>query len=290
MSRPDYVCECHEAFDEDSGASEGVIQCIPCAAWAGDCECQCDCGQCVYTDTPCEKPPSKELCDLCELRLSWQKQFEEVKPILSEVELLVATAKGQLATPWQMGMVSHDYTQKRLDYRLEPCLNALLMIKDKSAWASAVIDEVKNLLSLEGRSGVRKICGISDCTCHLRVLNALVAEKKGAELVALEAQIVAAEDARHAARDACLEAMRAWDATKFSLQVAEEMLEEFKWDTGMILKSEWEAEMRTLNAAVAEARLKATAAGEFYAALPAAIAQPTTEFNRLIELKKGLSA
>ena len=84
--------------------------------------------------------------------------------------------------------------------------------------------------------------------------------------------------------------MRVWDATKFSLQVAEEMLEEFKWDTGMVLKSEWEAEMKTLNAAVAEARLKATAAGEFYAALPAAIAQPTTELKRLIELKKGLSA
>lgn len=302
MSKPNYICECGEDFDKDSGVSYGVNECVPCAAWAGTCECNCQCGQCLYTETPCGEPPSEEPCRFCDLREEWRQQFEEedalageedalaeVRPILSKAALLVTKAKDQLAMPWKLGMVSHDYTQKRLDYRLQPCLDALLMVKDKSAWASAVIDEVKNLLGFEGRSGVRKICGLPDCTCHLRILNALVVEKKGGKHLVLEGQIIAAEDARHAARNACVDAMQVWDNEKFDLRIADEMLEEFKWETGMILKSEWEAEMKTLSAAVAGARAKATAAGEAYAAVGRATEKPAAEFHRLIQLKKALN-
>lgn len=298
MPKPYYYCQCGEFFNRDTEISQGYVECIPCAAWAGTCESVCDCGQCLYTDTPCTMTSSEKPCDckFCELRAEWKKQFEvedwlsEVRSILSDVEVRVAKVKEQLATPWELGMVIHHYTQKRLDYRLAPCLAALEMVEDKSTWASAVIDEVKNLLNMHGREGLRKICGIPDCTCHLRILSALVAEKKGVEMKALEAEIAAAEDARHAARDACVEAMRAWDATKLDLRIAQEMLEEAKWDMGMINTSEWDAEMKSLDAAVAEARTKATAAGEAYTAVGLTATKPAEEFHRLVKMKKLLLA
>ena len=298
MPKPSYVCECAEYFNRDTEISEGCFECIPCAAWAGTCESVCDCGQCLYTDTPCTVKSSEKPCDckFCELRAEWQEQFDaqdwlsDLRSILSDVELRVAEVKEQLAKPWQLGMVSHDYTQKRLDYRLAPCLEALRLVGEKSAWASAVIDEVKNLLNMDGREGLRNICGIPDCTCHLRILSALVAEKKGPEMKAIEIEIALAEDARHAHWRASVEAMRAWDATKFELRIAQEMLEEAKWDTGMINTSEWDAEMKTLEAALEEARTKATAAGEAYKAVGLTTAKPAEEFHRLVEMKKVLNA
>jgi len=292
MPKPDYVCECAEYFNRDTEISEGCVECIPCAAWAGACESVCDCGQCIYTDTPCRAGGGEVGCDcqFCILRAEWEAEhlFSEVRPILSEVQLRVAKVKEQLATPWQLGMVSHDYTQKRLDYLLAPCLEALQMVNDKSARSSAVIAEVKNLLRIEGFTEERWVCGIPDCTCHLRILSALVAEKKGPEMKAIEIEIALAEDACHAARDACVDAMQVWNNAKFDLRIAHEMLEEEKWDTGMINTSEWEAQMKTLGAAVAEARLTATAAGEAYKAVGLTTVKPAADLHRLVEMKKAL--
>lgn len=298
MSKPNYVCECREWFDNDTGISQGGVECFPCAAWSGVCECVCDCGQCLYTETPCGRPPNEVRCQFCDQRKEWSaERLSEVKPIISQLELKIAETKDSLALAIEHrpscppGGVSETYARLRLEYRLEPCLKALNMIQDKSEWASAVIAEVKNVVSgLEGQAVKRMSCGIQECSCHLRTLNAILAEKMSAEAVALDAQIVAAEDARHAARDTCAQTMKAWEDATFSKNIAIEMLEEAKWDTGLIQVAEWNEEMRVLNAKLVETRAAEYAAGEAYAAAGRATGPPAAELRRLHELKKSIVA
>jgi hypothetical protein len=47
--------------------------CLSCAAKDGQCECICDCSQCLYTKTPCSYMP-EGLCQLCVLREKWASQ------------------------------------------------------------------------------------------------------------------------------------------------------------------------------------------------------------------------
>lgn len=234
-----YECECREEFDEDTGASEGVIQCIGCAADSGYCECTCDCGQCIYTDTPCDFKPPEEPCELCLIRKDWEQAeaakaaaedpLSDVSPIISEVELKISQIKGDLNTAHVPGMLSHENLRLKLG-RLETCLPALKMVKDKSAWASSLIDEVKNVLSLDGRKGLRKYCGIPNCGCHLRILNGILCEKAGDEFKRLDAQLVSAEDLMHLTQSGVAKSLDALDSAKFQKRIADEIYEEFVWD------------------------------------------------------------
>jgi len=58
------ACNCREDQDLETGETF-IYYCESCAVADGHCECGCDCGQCMYTDTPCdfEKPASP--CWLC---------------------------------------------------------------------------------------------------------------------------------------------------------------------------------------------------------------------------------
>lgn len=119
-------------------------------------------------------------------------------------------------------------------------------------------------------------CGLDYCTCHLRSLNV--------DMNALEAQIIATEDARHSARDVLVKTMKAWDDARFVKQIADENMEEAKWETGLISNTEWNAEMRGLNDRVTEATVAEVAAREAYEAAREAA---DTLFQRLMELKKA---
>lgn len=231
-----YKCECVEEFDGDTGASEGCIECIGCATANGYCECTCDCGQCTYTAEPCGFKPPDEPCQFCLTRLSWEAEkaedpLHELAPIISEVRLKIDQAKDDLATGETPGKFSHEYLRKRLDQRLLPCLMALVMIENKSAWASSVIDEVKNVLRLEGFTEGRKYCGIPNCECHLRVLKGLVADKMGDEFKSLHNQKVAAEDLMHLTEKGVAKFLEALDDAKFQKRVAIEMVDEHKWES-----------------------------------------------------------
>lgn len=77
MSKPDYVCTCVEMFDEYTGISYGIRECIPCEAWDGACHCSCRCGQCLYnTETPCGELSNEEPCKFCLQRLIWKEEDE----------------------------------------------------------------------------------------------------------------------------------------------------------------------------------------------------------------------
>jgi len=298
MSKPDYVCECCEDFDGDTGGSNGVITCIPCEAWAGTCECSCDCGQCVYTDTPCGKPPMDQPCQFCVLRQDWQDQSEaddpcvaerlsEVEPVISEVLLKISQIKDDLATPHVPGMYSHDYLRGRLVRRLEPCLAALKMIKDKSKWASSVIAEVNNLLRREGFTEERKYCGVDDCTCHLRPLNSLIADKLGrsSAIAQIDGQIVMTEELRHAANDAVLAAAEAWKYANERLESADFRIQQIRRETGMILMSELKMDMDAAQNRYHEAVIAQDAAREAFTAATRATREPARTFYHLIALK-----
>ena len=75
MSKPDYVCTCVEMFDEYTGISYGIRECIPCEAWDGACHCSCRCGKCLYnTETPCGELSNEEPCKFCLQRLIWKEE------------------------------------------------------------------------------------------------------------------------------------------------------------------------------------------------------------------------
>jgi len=284
-----YVCECSEKFDEDTGVSEGVHECIGCAASSGYCECTCDCGQCIYTDTPCDFQPPEEPCELCLMRKDWaaaEDPLSDVSPIISEVELKISQIKGDLNTAHMPGMLSHENLRLKLG-RLETCLPALKMVKDKSAWASSVIDEVKNVLNLDGRKGVRKYCGIPNCGCHLRILNGILCEKAGDEFKSLNAQLVSAEDLMHLTERGVAKFLEALDNAKFQKRIADEIYEEFVWDregdpgSGTFQQQE---ELRE------ELNQKQVAENEAEAAYTAARAYFTAAYNsyRRLQTENGL--
>ena len=290
MSKPNYVCECREDFDGDTGGSNGDITCIPCAAWAGECECE-------YTEGPCQ---------LCDLRQIWQEQFDEqdalnddpctsdplsdVEPIISEALLKISQIKDDLATPHVNGMCSHAYLRDRLTRRLEPCLTALKMIEDKSEWASSVIAEVNNLLRREGFTEERKYCSVNDCTCHLRPLNRLIAEKLGrsSAVAQIDGQIVMTEELRHAASDAVLAAAEAWKYANERVESAHYRIQQIRRETGMILMSElkmdWDAAQKRYDDAV----VAQEAAREAFTAAERATREPARTFYHLTELKASM--
>jgi hypothetical protein len=156
--------------------------------------------------------------------------------------------------------------QRRVPDVLDPCINAVaestaaLTPTDRAVkqWVIAVLNEVKNIGHLRGRAGDRSVCGIYGCLCHLRVLNELLLQRRGEAERTLEARIVAAENELHASRDRVVAAYDRCHACELKLQVAEEALEEFKWDTGFIDMDEWKEEMgkHALNAKLCRAELR----------------------------------
>lgn len=59
------ACTCSENRDDETGVVS-IHYCDPCAAQGERCECGCDCGQCLYTDTPCDQP--EKPCRFCVMR------------------------------------------------------------------------------------------------------------------------------------------------------------------------------------------------------------------------------
>ena len=218
-----YKCECFEKFDDDTGISEGAFECLGCAASSGYCECVCDCGQCLYTETPCGAPPGEEPCKLCVMRQDWQ-MAEQVLSILSQVEITIAQTKGDLATPEVLGMPTHDYLRNRLEMRLEPCAKALKMVQGAAA-ASAIVAEVKNVLRLEGYTEGRRSCGIPACNCHLENLNDLLEDMMTPEMKELKRQIGLAAADRHMHAGIVDQRLEAWERAKMEKLGAEDMAE-----------------------------------------------------------------
>lgn len=285
MSKPNYVCECHESFDCDTGASDGHIQCFPCAAWAGHCDCVCDCGQCQYTNEPCGQPPSEEPCEFCVLRKSWQaedaKDLSEVSPMISAVKLKITQHKHDLATATLPGTYSHEYLQRKLEMRLEPCLSVLEMVDGKSAWASSVIREVKEVLRLEDYQEGRPYCGLNGCTCHLARLNELKQEKMSPEIKALNEKIAATTAERHLRREIVEKCWDALDKVRFQKRIADEMVCEHECETD-ISTEDYDEELEKLNKALQLKRDEQEAAEAAYAAALAAANESWAKFRLLM--------
>lgn len=287
-----YVCECREGFDEDTGASEGLQECIGCAADSGYCECTCDCGQCRYTTQPCDFQPPEQPCEFCLIRKDWEVLVEEdplseVRPMIAKVDIKITQAKDDLATAEVPGNFSHEYLRQRLGQRLEPCLKALLLVEDKSPWSSSVIDEVKNILGLEGKKDIRKYCGIPNCGCHLRILNALLCEKAGHEFKRLNGQIVSGEDLMHLTERGVAKFLEALDSAKFQKRIADEMVEEFIWEMEADPSYGTPEELKGLRETLKE---KQIAENEADAAYTAARAYFTAAYNsyRRLQAENGI--
>ena len=230
----------------------------------------------------CQCSDIKEAMDAAALERA--KQCEEVGCLRAELERVKAKYMAQLSAPHQLGNLSHENLRNRIAYRLDPCLAALSILEFTTA--KEILAEVKNVAGFKDRTEQRPACGIPDCTCHLRILNAFLAPWQDEWLRDMELQIVAAEDARHAARDVFVAAMRALDDATFAKRIADENLEEAKWEGGVILMSDWNDEMRMLNATLTEATAVELVAREAYDAASRAMGVPATEFYRLVALKK----
>ena len=315
-----YVCTCYEKFDDDTGISEGCFECIGCAADSGYCTCKCDCGQCLYTETPCGYVPSNEPCELCIMRQEWDQAdvaaaaateaakaaeaaakaaaevaaakdpLSEVSPIIAEVKLIMTHIKDDLATAHVPGRLSHENLRLKLSQRYEPCLFALNLVEDKSEWASSVIDEVKNLLNLGGRSGVRKYCsfGLAGCMCHLRTLNTLLAEKVSDELKSLNREIASSEDACHLTRGAANKAWEAMEAAKFEKRIAEDMVDEHVWEKEADPSYGTPGELKELREELERKQAARLEAEEFYRASTSCFNSVRAEFHVLMERKAAI--
>lgn len=104
--------------------------------------------------------------------------------------------------------------KEKLDFRIKPCL-AVFAIMETST-AKEILYEIKEVLSDDRRPS----CGLDSCTCHLRRLTAFLADWRDDRLIKLEEHIVAAEDRRHAARDATKACEEALDSARLQYQVA----------------------------------------------------------------------
>lgn len=198
-------CTCAENRDDETG-EVSIHYCESCAIANGHCECGCDCGQCLYTDTPCGWAcAARAPCRFCLLR---QEQVQ------TEVERRIAAAKEDLTKVSNHGGFSRDYLERKLA-RLEPCRDALA-----TKGNAAIIQEVKNLLSMEGKTEARRSCGLPYCRCHLQHLTDLTAPPAQA------AEIAAATAAYHAACAASSAAYSAWQETAFAKQIAREVVDE----------------------------------------------------------------
>lgn len=186
--------------------------------------------------------------------------------------------------------------QRKIPDVLDPCINAVneataaLTPTDRAVkqWVIAVVNEVKNIGHLRGRAGDRSVCGIYGCLCHLRVLNGLLLERRGgAAERALEARIVAAENELHASRDRVVAAYDRCHACELKLQVAEEALEEFKWDTGFIDMEEWKEEMGKLAGTAKAFRAELREAEKAYTEVDLADNVLKDAFNVLLDEKRA---
>jgi hypothetical protein len=289
-------CECYENRDDETGeVCENY--CLSCAAADGHCECNCNCGQCLYSESPCGYKPDTP-CKLCVFRASTAKIEDYTNNPLSEVSLILSnlerngeiTSAIERVTKMRTTIASQvasglTHLQKRITGLLDPCLDALKMATDPTMapWASLILTEVGNLIGLKGHTELRNICGIDDCTCHLRRLNSLLAKNKG---VALEAQIVEAENARHYAWRGRIEAMRVLDTATLENTIANENLMDADWDTELSLRNESHKTIRDLNNKVVDTSVAMSAAKHAYNLATLTLDATSTEFYRLIELKK----
>ena len=76
---PPYECSCAEDRNDETGEVY-EIYCEGCAAKDGHCECACDCGQCLYTQTPCGYVPEGP-CRLCDLRQEWEDSITAARTV-----------------------------------------------------------------------------------------------------------------------------------------------------------------------------------------------------------------
>lgn len=218
-------CICYETlrYEDACGYEAITMTCEECAATAGKCACHCECEACSNTETPCGYKPTTP-CFLCVIRTQRKDCEEGVSQVMEAIKNLCAKHIGILTTK----------SKNTLAHWIGPCADALAKIDRVSPWGLAVLAEIKNILCLEGHTEKRLDCGMDACRCHLRALNALLLqgsiEKFRAHTVELASRIVKTEDAMHAARDITVKAMNEIDVARLRKQVADEMLEEFKWD------------------------------------------------------------
>ena len=256
-------CTCDEYRDDETGEYSDYY-CLSCRLKDGWCECGCLCDQCEYTDTPCGYV-APGTCLLC-IHRSMEQTLKDaqVKRELYVNRVLTIPSSTALNT---------------ITTLIDPCIHSLKYamgaILDDSEyiptiWAIAVHKEIKNCLASEP-------CGILQCTCHLRKMYALIGEKKGPDSFILSAQIVAMEDGVHAASAVVVAAMDKLDAAKFSKNVAFDMMEEVKWDTGD------ENSNPEITAMVATATKNETQAYEAYEKAVMDACGPTGELNRLLD-------
>jgi hypothetical protein len=90
------------------------------------------------------------------------------------------------------------HLQTKIQLFIDPCLIAMkiavqLLKTDPNLeeWASNVLIEVFNLIGLKESTELRQSCGLDGCTCHLRILSSLIAEKKeDPDLVFLDKKLI----------------------------------------------------------------------------------------------------
>ena len=270
---PNYVCECQEYFDADSAFSDGVVQCLPCAAASGECECD----QLAYAG----------ICQLCDMRQTWKEEHDaekaqaELTPMISAVKLKITQHKHDLATATLPGTYSHEYLRRKLEMRLEPCLSALEMVEEKSVWATSVIREVKEVLRIEDYQEGRPYCGLNGCTCHLSRLNELEQEKMSPEMKALNEKIAATTAERHLRREIVEKCWDALDKVRFQKRIADEMVCEHECETD-ISTEDYDEELEKLHRALQLKRDEQDAAEAAYAAALASANESWAKFRLLM--------
>lgn len=275
-------CTCVEHRDDETGEVNDHY-CQECAATDGHCTCNCDCDACSHTETPCGYKPETP-CFLCVIRMQRKDCEDGVAQVTEAIKNLCAKHIGVLTTK----------SKNTLAHWIEPCADALAKIDRMSPWGLAVLAEIKNILALEGHTEKRLDCGMDACRCHLRTLNSLLMkgsiEQFRARSLELEARIVKAEDAMHAARDITVKAMNEIDVARLRKQIADEMLEEFHWHEGegeeFQHQSDANNQRANLTHAVAREAAILEIAKESYSAALAAAKLIEEDYLQLMEIKK----
>jgi hypothetical protein len=80
-------CSCR-SDDDDYGRCLAEDTCVECLIADGECECGCQCWQCLYTETPCGKV-IEGICYFCDIRQEreqeWLREQEKEKEKAKDV-------------------------------------------------------------------------------------------------------------------------------------------------------------------------------------------------------------
>jgi len=204
----------------------------------------------------------------------------KVYSVAMEVRRLESMYTEDLKLPRQP---DHNYIRERLENRVLPCRTALSVLEAHNT--EAILAEVKNVLRLEGYTEARPSCGLNLCRCHLRILTSFLAEYRDDELVNLEEEIAEAEDSRHLANYASISAWKVLDAADLQKRIAEEMVEEYKWETNM--DPEVDGDLLDLQEIFQEKDAAKDSAKAAYAAATEAMDDASDTFYKLVEQRKA---